>query len=689
MEVYLDFEFNQTTERRLNVLCAAWEVWEKKQRISSHSVWFENEGDKKEFRIEMEALRDKGATFIAYAVVAEAGSFYSLGIHPFKGIKWIDLYLEYRMLLNHNHTYAYGHVLCNGKPRFTEPPKPKWERTKEDDGKSAPPEYGLAASCYKMLNVEVDTDHKTEMRDLIIAGGPFSDEDKTAILDYCESDVRYLSKLYFTISQSIKEGGLTPDDQMDYKTDALRRGDYAARTAYMERVGRPINYEGAKNFGSHVGTILYEVAKEITELFPDIRPFIFNARKGVFQKKEKNIRRWILEKHSIPGGKIDWDETDTGKASLSLEAFEKHYPYKENFPEDSFGAQMVRFLRTQKAMNGFLPPKGKKRTFWDSVGSDGWVRPYMGIYGAQSARSQPSATGFIPLKAKWMRVLLQPPERLCYISIDYSSQEFLLGALLSNDTNMIEAYHSGDPYMHTAILAGAAPQGATKDSHKLIREKFKSTVLGISYLMGPVGLAKKLSQDTGLPHDEDDAQELINLFQNTYQTYDKWRHQVYKDYQDRGYLKLPCGWIMFGDNPNRRSVSNCPVQGAGSSGMREAVRRAQDMHLHVAFTLHDELCVLAKVKDVVRATDALADAMDQGFRHYFPTHSKRDTGCRLSAKIWSPAFKEGQQIETRWFPKQKLMSQCVNEKFSPDYAKYKKYFTYEDEAIALNEVLNM
>lgn len=476
MYVYIDFEFNQTKEKKLNVICAAWEVWEDGQFMERFSTWFDTAQDVVDFQVEMEALRDEGYIFVAYAVIAEAGSFYSLGIHPFKYMKWIDLYLEYRMLLNHNHKYAYGWQLLNGKKRFTLPPKPKWKRTKEDDGKSAPPEYGLAAACFKILNVFVDTDHKNEMRDLIIAGGPFTARDKKAILDYCESDVKYLSKLHHGIKKSITKG-LAPYDKYSYEKDAVRRGDYAARSAYMERIGHPIDYEGAKNFGSHVATILFEVAREISEAFPEVRPFIFNAKKGVFQKKEKNIRRWIMERHTLPDGHLDWEKTETGKASLSLDAFKAHYPYTDEFPEDSFGAQMVRFLRTQKAMNGFQPPRGKKRTFWDSVGSDKWVRPYMGIYGAQSARSQPAATGFIPLKAKWMRVLLQPPPGLCYISVDWSSQEFLIGGLLSGDRNMIDAYQSGDPYMATAILAGAAPKDATKKTHPLIRDKFKSTCL--------------------------------------------------------------------------------------------------------------------------------------------------------------------------------------------------------------------
>lgn len=684
--VYIDFEFNQTSERKLNVLCAAWQIWKKNTFRSRHSIWFDSDKDRKFFRAQMRKLAKQGAVFVGYQVTAEAGSFFSLGIHPFRDIKWLDLFLEYRMLRNHYHKFAYGRQLINGKERFTYPPKPKWQRTKADEGKSAPAGEGLGACCYKMLDIKIDTEHKDKMRDLIIAGGDFTEKDKADILKYCESDIKYLPQIRVEIEGEIKRK-LRGRDRALYFEDALRRGDYGARTAFMERVGHPIDYRAAKNFSSHVGSILFDIAKEITEAFPDIKPFIFNPKKGAFQKKEKRIRSWIRENHTDDTGRLHWQETNTGQASLSLDAFKDRYPYKEDYPADSFGAQFVRFLRTQKAMNGFFPTGKAKQSFFDYVGKDHRVRPYFNIYGAQSARTQPKATGFIPLKASWMRVLIQPPPGWCYVAVDYSSQEFLLGALLSRDRKMAQAYHSGDPYMHTAILAGAAPSGATKKSHKLVRDKFKATVLGISYLMGKFGLARKLTDDTGVTHSPEDAEKLIMLFNETYAIYDEWRNQEYENYKAKGYLRLPCGWVMFGDNPNRRSVSNCPVQGMGSSIMREAVRRAQDNGFHVAFTLHDELCLLGPSKDVVGLADGLAEAMDGAFRHYFPKHTEADKTCRLSAKIWGPDFNDGDTIDTKWFGAQSVYTMCVNEKSSPDYAKYKSYFTYEDEGIALKSLL--
>ena len=55
---------------------------------------------------------------------------------------------------------------------------------------------------------------------------------------------------------------------------------------------------------------------------------------------------------------------------------------------------------------------------------------------------------------------------------------------------MWKAYESGDPYIAFAIQAGLAPEGATKESHKNIRNRCKSAVLGTNYGMSAYGVAQ-------------------------------------------------------------------------------------------------------------------------------------------------------------------------------------------------------
>src|SRR5690606_11263730 len=130
---------------------------------------------------------------------------------------------------------------------------------------------------------------------------------------------------------------------------------------------------------------------------------------------------------------------------------------------------------------GFSESNGERKGFWDSVGKDGRVRPYMHIYGAQSSRSQPAANGFMFLKPAWMRSLVEPAKGKFIAGVDYGQQEFFLSGLVSGDRSMIAAYLSGDPYMYGAKLAGAIPKNGTREQYKIERDLFKNTYLGILF----------------------------------------------------------------------------------------------------------------------------------------------------------------------------------------------------------------
>ena len=60
---------------------------------------------------------------------------------------------------------------------------------------------------------------------------------------------------------------------------------------------------------------------------------------------------------------------------------------------------------------------------------------------------------------------------------DWSSQEIAIAAALSGDELLWKAYESGDPYIAFAIQAGLVPSDATKETHKVIRNRCKSVVL--------------------------------------------------------------------------------------------------------------------------------------------------------------------------------------------------------------------
>ena len=81
-------------------------------------------------------------------------------------------------------------------------------------------------------------------------------------------------------------------------------------------------------------------------------------------------------------------------------------------------------------------------------------------------------------------------------------------------TPVMDAYRSGDPYLAFAKQARAAPQDATKATHKVSPSPFKSTVLARN-----TGWGRNISLRIGQPTIV--ARELLRVHRETYRMF--WR----------------------------------------------------------------------------------------------------------------------------------------------------------------------
>jgi hypothetical protein len=657
---FLDFEFNQTAEPLLNLVCVSI-LTNDGQRFDE---WLHKSDEGKAKTVEyLNKLNDEGYEFVAYAVTAEARSFISLGLDPLK-FKWVDLYVYYRMLLNQNDRLMYGYQLIDGKVKYTR--RPTYDKI--DGFDYSKPNYGMAAACFKLLNKDgtakgltfgketdellalsddglvIDTAHKTKMRDLIISNpDEFTEDERKDIMSYCHGDVKYLQELYKGMllennlaltTSNIKWGN---DEQ---KKIRHKFSEYAVRTAIMESLGYPIDVEATENFIKNVPKIIRSCVEDILSQDLPIKPFKWNAKFARYSECQKELKAFISEHYKDR----KWRRTDKGAISLSLDAFSDHSSSRHEFKRDNLIDQMLRYKKLMQHLNGFRPkaPTAKnKKTFKDSLGSDGRVRPYFGIYGAQSSRSQPSATGFLFLKSAWIRALCQPKKGRVVVGIDFGSQENLLAGLISNDDKMLKAYESGDPYLYFAKLAGAVPWDGTKEEYKKERNLFKSTCLGVSYNMGAGALAQKITDDTGEPTTKEQAQELIDKFFEAYTDFAKWNDYNKEKYSQDNPIILPCGWTMWCDNNNWRSVNNVPIQGMGASIMRKAVALAQDSGLQVIKTLHDALYIECDLDNYEESAILLANCMDDATKYYFEGDLKEKANVRLDADVWGHDLEEG------------------------------------------------
>jgi hypothetical protein len=656
---YIDFEYNRANEARRNLISVVM------NRASDDVVkirWLHNDKKEKEgLKKELLSMRDT-YVFVAFGVEAEAGSFISLGLNPAK-FNWIDLRKEWQMLTNHNDKFGKGEQLISKRVVKTSNSIKKRELPdyKASSLNYSKAETGIAAAAFKLCGIKVDNERKTAMRDVILTcDDALIKENKSEILDYNEDDVNHLPPMWKAIKKAYKEE--------KYKVklkEVLFRGETAAHQALIECRGYPVA-KTIKNFAWSVPNILKDCAEDINSQFPDMKIFEWNKARGSYTLKQKPLKDFIRK----DGDKAKrWLKTPSGDLSLGLDAWAKHYSYRSPYPRDILPSQIIRYLRLKQSLNGFLP-KGKnaknRETFFDSMGSDYRVRPFLGSYGSQSGRYQPKATSYIPLKASWLRYFIQPKAGTIICGIDYKSQEFLIAALLSGDIEMVKAYISGDVYLAFGKKSRIIPADADK-SHPL-RDVCKQVVLAIQYLMGSLSLANALSEAGDKNYTEEDAQKYINAFEKAYPEYTKYRIKTIRQYKKNGYLKLQDGWVMGPHNHNHRSVANCGTQGSGSCVLRLAIKYCHEAKLKVILPLHDALYVELKTQEEVYKFQKI---MIKAFCDIFPDNP-------YAKEIMLDTYCWGKDVDTIITdPNIHTMKYYLEPRSIPEFERFKKYFLGE------------
>lgn len=446
-------------------------------------------------------------------------------------------------------------------------------------------------------------------------------------------------------------------------------------TAWLENNGYPVHKKWVTNFSNNVPHMLQALKEDINDQFEGdaVMPFLPKTKKNPkdLKKNIKGWKQWIRETQDVSR----WLKTEQDDVSTSLEAWSRKFPTSHSYKRGSFPEQIIRFLKFNQQLNGFLPPTPGRAKFADFMGQDSRVRAYLNPYGSQSARWQPKATGFLPLKAAWMRSMILPGTDRFICGVDYASQEFLISALLSGDEDMLKAYKSGDVYLHTAKLAGAVPKNGTKKEYPEERNVFKAVTLGISYMMSCYGLSDTLSQVKGEEVDTTEAQEFIDLFFETYSDYEDYCEKIGDDYRLYKHIKLADGWTMFGDNDNERSYGNCPIQGMGSCILRKALDLSFERNLNPIMPLHDALYFEGKVSEMEFLIPKYLEVMRDAFSFYFKQKKIAHETIRLDFNVWGPGLYEGDLtvMENGEPNTGKVQRVYIDERAEDEFHRFKKY----------------
>lgn len=405
----------------------------------------------------------------------------------------------------------------------------------------------LLGACLKFGISTISQDEKDQARDRILQGPPYSDDEKEYIMNYCASDVLETAELFRNI---ISVGDFNLDQ-------ALYRGRYMEAIALMEHNGVPLDVETFNSLKENWTQIQEKLISEI------------NKDYGVYEGTSFKIEKF--EQYLITNG-IAWPRTE--KDNLELK--------DDTFKEMTVSHPQLQGLRDLRYILGQL------RLSEIPVGPDNRNRCLLSPFATKTGRNAPSTSKFIFGPAVWLRSLIKPEPGKVLAYIDYSQQEFMIAAVLSSDLHMIEAYKSGDPYLALAILAGAAPQDATKATHKKIRDLFKTLTIAMQYGMGKESLALKIKKST--PY----ARELIKHHKRVFKTYWAWSENVLNSALIHRKINTCFGWqllVLGQEKKEARTIKNFPIQAHGAEILRVACILLMEHDIKIIAPIHDALLI--------------------------------------------------------------------------------------------------
>ena len=453
---------------------------------------------------------DAGCLFVAYYASAEVGCHLAMG-WPVP-VNVCDLHAEFRNLTN---------------------------------GARTPSGSGLIGALIYFGLDAIDAEDKTDMRELAIRGGPFTAPERTALLDYCQSDVDALARLL---------------PMMDAHLDmprTLLRGRYMNAAARVEHSGVPIDMHTLARLKTRWTDIQAQLIERI------------DADYGVFDGRTFKADRWAAY---LVANDIPWPRLPSGVLAMDDDTFR----------------EMARSYPSIAPMRELRVTLSQMRLAELAVGADGRNRCMLSAFRSKTGRNQPSNARFIFGPSAWLRGLIRPEPGTGIAYVDWSQQEFGIAAALSGDDRMMQAYRSGDPYLSFAKQAGAVPADATKHTHGAAREQFKACVLAVQYGMGAESLAQRIGQPVA------HARELLRMHRRTYAKFWRWSDAAVDHAMLHGRLHTVFGWtVQAGPDANARSLANFPMQANGAEMLRLACINLTEAGVRVCAPVHDAVLIEA------------------------------------------------------------------------------------------------
>ena len=573
--IFLDFEYRDSRNKHPDLVSAC--IIHDSDKPETFWLWH---NDRTKGLLTELLTRYQGDTIVSYSVAAEARCLQALGINPLK-YHWYDPMVAMRAIRN---------------------------------SPTAAPGYSMIDCCRAYEVPYSHFEQKDLLRDLILTNKDFSGDEIKKICYYCYDDTRCLSELFRKTLADFVTTYSIPEDRALLRLINWSR--YSISMGMCETVGTPVDVDRLNNLAHNYKLCKNYYAEQISYPF-----YRWDHCKDEYAFSHKIFEEFLKENN------LDTEWARTPGDSFSLK--------KDVLKDLSYLHPHLKSLSTYKPIIDSLRYYSKDEPLiFKAIGDDNRIRTGFMPYGTITGRNAPPASKFLPAQPSVFRSLIRPPDGYSITSIDWAAQEFVLGALISEDEQMLEAYNSGDPYVYFGKAAGAIPNDGTKESHKAERNLFKATVLGLQYSMGKKKLTAKLCHDTGTQVSVSEAEQLITLHKKIFGKYWKWIAQTDSACSRRKVLHAVDGYPCHSDREHITSLRNFPIQGSGASVLRRATVKACSAGLSVIFPLHDAIYIIHR-NGSNEHIDLLSKCMSDAVSDFFPGATiRQEIETHTHADVW-------------------------------------------------------
>ena len=439
----------------------------------------------------------------------------------------------------------------------------------------------LSTAEYYGIKDKMTETEKEENLDRILRRNKFSDlpfkyslDEQKEILKYCEADTELLRQVFIKQVQDIESkcNLKTDDDCRDELWRIMNRGYAQGCCALVERNGVPIDYPLVKKFNDNWVFVKDNLIREVNK---DLDVFTDDLKLS-FEKFDRLIINENLSDR--------WPRMKTGHFTTNKNVIKK---YLKNEKINKFN--IIRQFQNMTKLTAYTP------------GTDGRVRYSANMFGTVTGRASPSSAKNPFAASKWARNFIKPSLGNILVYMDYASQEPAIMGYLSQDKKLIEAYKSGDLYIHSMKLFGKLDDNATEETHPKERKIGKILFLANVYGQGPKAVASQLN--CTVAH----AKFLQKKWRDIYSVYCNWSDGIIEAGLNKGYLSTVNGWqrhikdlfkIKDGKKVDiRRSLMNWPIQSHGAEILRKALQDLTDEQFEVCALVHDAILIQIPIAD--------------------------------------------------------------------------------------------